>query len=141
MKNNCRKMRKRLTKNFWNKEYKVWAVQKHVNLVDLVKSFRTNIFLENLASTQKRTSPIKIDDLAEKSDEGSIGEGPNHSKYCYYSDQSSVRILWRSLSEFRIFCLNSLENSISKIMKFQEFSTLKFKNIFGEIHQNLRKIR
>ena len=30
-------MRKSLTKIFWNIE--VWAVQKHVNLVDLVKSF------------------------------------------------------------------------------------------------------
>ena len=29
----------------WNVE--VWAVQKHVNLVDLAKSFPTNIFLQN----------------------------------------------------------------------------------------------
>ena len=35
-------------------------MQKHVNLVDLVKSFPTNIFLQNLASIQKRTSPIKF---------------------------------------------------------------------------------
>ena len=50
-------------------------MQKHVNLVDLVKSFPTNIFLQNLASTQKRTSPLKFDHLAGrsgKSDEGSI---------------------------------------------------------------------
>ena len=47
-------------------------MQKHVNLVDLVKSFPTNIFLQNLASIQKRTSPIKFDHLAEKSDKGSI---------------------------------------------------------------------
>ena len=40
-------MRKKLTKNVWNIE--VWAVQKHVNLVDLVKSFPTNIYLQNLA--------------------------------------------------------------------------------------------
>ena len=32
----------------------------HVNLVDLVKSFPTNIFLQNLTSIQKRTSPIKF---------------------------------------------------------------------------------
>ena len=63
-------MRKKLTKIFWNIEG--WAVQKHVNLVDLVKSFPTNIFLQNLASIQKRTSPTKFDHLAEKSDEGSI---------------------------------------------------------------------
>ena len=47
-------------------------MQKHVNLVDLVKSFPTNIFLQNLASIQKRTSPIKFAHLAEKSGEGSI---------------------------------------------------------------------
>ena len=47
-------------------------MQKHVNLVDLVKSFPTNIFLQNLASIQKRTSPIKFDNLAEKSEKSSI---------------------------------------------------------------------
>ena len=63
-------MRKRLTTIFWNIE--VWAVQKHVNLVDLVKSFPTNIFLQNLASIQKRTGPVKFAHLAEKSGKGSI---------------------------------------------------------------------
>ena len=58
-------MRKKLTKNFWNIE--VWAVQKHVNLIDLVKSFPTNINLQNLASIQKRTSPVTFAHLAEKS--------------------------------------------------------------------------
>ena len=43
----------------WN--IKVWAVQKHVNLVDLVKSFPTNIYLQNLASIQPRTSPKKFE--------------------------------------------------------------------------------
>ena len=47
-------------------------MQKHVNLVDLVKSFPTNIYLQNLASIQKRTSPVKFAHLAEKSGEGSI---------------------------------------------------------------------
>ena len=47
-------------------------MQKHVNLVDLVKSFPTNIYLQNLASIQKRTSPIKFAHLAEKSANGSI---------------------------------------------------------------------
>ena len=46
-------------------------MQRHVNLVDLVKSFPTNIFLQNLASIQKRTSPIKFAHLAE-SERGSI---------------------------------------------------------------------
>ena len=47
-------------------------MQKHVNLVDLVKSFPTNIFMQNLASIQKRTSPVKFAHLAEKSGKGSI---------------------------------------------------------------------
>ena len=47
-------------------------MQKRVNLVDLVKRFPTNIFLQNLASIQKRTSPIKFAHLAEKSENGSI---------------------------------------------------------------------
>ena len=47
-------------------------MQKHVHLVDLVKSFPTNIYLQNLASIQKRTSPLKFDHLAEKSGKGSI---------------------------------------------------------------------
>ena len=34
-------------------------MQKHVNLVDLVKSFPTRIYLQNLASIQPRTSPKK----------------------------------------------------------------------------------
>ena len=47
-------------------------MQKHVNLVDLVKSFPTNIYLQNLASIQERTSPVKFAHLAEKSGKGSI---------------------------------------------------------------------
>ena len=47
-------------------------MQKHVNLVDLVKSFPTNIYLQNLASIQKRTSPVKFVHLAEKSGKGSL---------------------------------------------------------------------
>ena len=43
-------------------------MQKHIDLVDLVKSFPTNIVLQILASIEKRTSPIKFDHLAEKSE-------------------------------------------------------------------------
>ena len=45
-------------------------MQKHVNLVDLVKSFPTYIYLQNLASIQKRTSLRKFVHLAEKSEKG-----------------------------------------------------------------------
>ena len=51
--------------------FEIGAVQKHVNPVDLVKSFQTNIYLQNLASIQKRTSPLKFAHLAEKSGKGS----------------------------------------------------------------------
>ena len=47
-------------------------MQKHVNLVDLVKSFPTNIYLQNLASIQEKTSPVKFAHLGEKSENGSI---------------------------------------------------------------------
>ena len=47
-------------------------MQTHVNLVDLVKSFPTNILLQNLASIQQRTSLIRFDHFDEKSEEGSI---------------------------------------------------------------------
>ena len=47
-------------------------VQKNVDLVDLGKSFPTNIFLQKLASIQQRTSPIKFANLAEKSENDSI---------------------------------------------------------------------
>ena len=64
-------------------------MQKHVNLVDLVKSFPTNIFLQNLASIQKRTSPVKFAHLAEESENGSISN-------------VSIKVLRRSLRESRV---------------------------------------
>ena len=57
-------------------------MQKHVNLVDLVKSFPTNIYLQNLASIQKRTSRVKFAHFAEKSVKGSISN-------------LSTKVLWR----------------------------------------------
>ena len=47
-------------------------MQKHVNPVDLVKSFPTNILLQHLASIQQRTGPTKFAHLAEKSENSSI---------------------------------------------------------------------
>ena len=37
-------------------------MQKHANLVDLAKSFPTNIYLQNLASIQPRTSLLKFEE-------------------------------------------------------------------------------
>ena len=47
-----------LTKFGWH--FECCAVQKRVNLVDLVKSFQTNIYLQNSASIQPRTSLSKF---------------------------------------------------------------------------------
>ena len=44
-------------------------MQKHVNLVDLVKSFPTSIYLQNLTSIQKRTSPVKFTHLRKNVDD------------------------------------------------------------------------
>ena len=51
-------------------------MQKHVNLVELVKSFPTNILLQYLASIQKRTNPLQFAHLAEESEKGSISNFP-----------------------------------------------------------------
>ena len=40
--------------------FEIWAVQKHVNLVDLVKSFPTSVYLQKSASIQPRTSLSKF---------------------------------------------------------------------------------
>ena len=42
----------------WN--FEVWAVQKYVDLVDLVKTFPTNIYLQRSASIQPRMSLSKF---------------------------------------------------------------------------------
>ena len=47
-------------------------MQKHGNLVDLVKSFPMNIYFQNLASIKKRTSPVQFAHFAEKSGIASI---------------------------------------------------------------------
>ena len=49
---------KMLTIFGWN--FEIWAVQKYVNLVDLVKSFPTSIYLQKSASIQPRTSLSKF---------------------------------------------------------------------------------
>ena len=50
--------KKMLTIFDWN--FEVWAVQKCANLVDLVKSFATSIYLQKPASIQPRTSLSKF---------------------------------------------------------------------------------
>ena len=72
-------------------------MQKHVNLVDLVKGFPTNIFLQNLASIQPKTILIKFDHLDEKSEQCSISnlstkcETPSHPRGRAISQMSPSR--------------------------------------------------
>ena len=65
-------------------------MQKHVNLVDLVKSFPTNIYLQNLASIQKRTSSVKFAHLAEKSEKGSISNLSTKAQTKALADMASL---------------------------------------------------
>ena len=68
-------------------------MQKHVNLVDLVKSFPTNIYLQNLASIQKRTSPLKFANLSEKSEKGSISN---------LSTKAATAMSYRGVMDFQV---------------------------------------
>ena len=47
-------------------------MQRIGNLVDLEKRCKMSIWLQNLASIQARPSPVKFDDLAEKTEYGPI---------------------------------------------------------------------
>ena len=73
-------------------------MQKHVNLVDLGESFPTNIYLQNLASIQRRTSPIKFAHLAEKSENGSISNLSTKAT----TDGPPDRFVWPSRGDFEI---------------------------------------
>ena len=77
-------------------------MQKHVNLVDLVKSFPTNIYLQNLASIQKKTSPLKFAHLAEKSEKGSISNLSTKERAdCQPSPRTHLRSYLRAFSRRR----------------------------------------
>ena len=78
-------------------------MQKHVNLVDLVKSFPTNIFLQNLASMQKRTSSIKFAHLAEKSERGSVSNLSTQVRSVANGGGSGSGVLW--VECFAVPCL------------------------------------
>jgi len=74
-------------------------VQKHVNLVDLVKSFPTNIYLHNLASIQKRTSLVKFAHLAEESGKGSISNLSTKVREALLDGQGAEVPVRRNLDE------------------------------------------
>ena len=52
------KMRKSLTRFGWILD--CWAVQKRVNLVDLVKSFQNSIYFQNSAFDTAENEPLKV---------------------------------------------------------------------------------
>ena len=123
-------MRKFLTKNFWNIE--VWAVQKHVNLVDLVKSFPTNIYLQNLASIQKRTSPVKFAHLAEKSGKGSI----SNLSLIFQPNEQTLQGSFSSVSTPNFASKYSLESSWRDLQDLHAFAPLRpqyFRNFSSKI--------
>ena len=68
-------------------------MQRHVQLVDLVKSFPTYIFLQNLASIQKRTSPLKFAHFAEKSEKGSISNLSTKAERAAEESRRAAQIL------------------------------------------------
>ena len=113
-------MRKSLTKIFWNIE--VWAVQKHVNLVDLVKSFPTNIYLQNLASIQPRTSPLKFAHLVEKSE-----SALRYRTFVWFFSQMSKLYRARSLLYRRQILQKkySLESSWQDLQDVHAFAPLR----------------
>ena len=92
-------MRKKFDKNF-SEILRSERCKKHVNLVDLVKSFPTNIFLQDLPSIQKSTSPVKFAHLAEKSEKRSTSnlstKGKTAAKRPASSRSPSVRVTRRN---------------------------------------------
>ena len=64
------KIRKSFTNFFVN--FEIGAVQRIANLVVLEKCWKITIWLQKSASMQRRTSPLKFDRLAEKSEEDSF---------------------------------------------------------------------
>ena len=63
---NLAKMRKSLMKFCWDFQFR-W-VRRCDNLVDLEKCWKMSIYLQRLVLIQRRTSRLKFDDLAEKSE-------------------------------------------------------------------------
>ena len=89
----------------------------YVNIVDLVKSFPTTIYLQNLASIQKRTSPVKFAHLAAKSGKGSISNLSTKVAAGSWTvgrtlvplPHPSFRVFFHPAHRHRVFRLSSLE--------------------------------
>ena len=99
-------MRKSFTKFCWDFHFQ--PVQRNVNIVDLEKCWKMRIWTQKSASIQKRTSPLKFDNFAEKSEKDTVPERPYHSYLI------RIRIQWK----FR-------QNSGNLIRIHQKFWNLK----------------
>ena len=66
------KIRKSFRK-FWS-NFEIGAAQRIANLVVLEKCCKMRIWMQKSASMQKRTSPLKFGDLAEKSGLNSVSD-------------------------------------------------------------------
>ena len=115
-------------------------MQKHVNLVDLVKGFPTNIFLQNLASIQKRTSPIKSAHLAEESEDGSVSNpstkvGQGASETAAASGRKAVLPHPQPLEELSVRALEWQHWSAPKLF---HMSLLKYQPVLAVRYPSLQ---
>ena len=101
-------------------------MQKHVNLVDLLKSFPTHIFLQILASIQQRTSLIKFDHLAEKSEKGSISNLSTKGAAAAAPSAPAPPMEWPVTSALpgQPACLTKLKALVKRLTRFLKRSSL-----------------
>ena len=92
-------------------------MQKHVNLVDLVKSFPTNILLQHLASIQKRTSSVKFAHLDEKSGKGSISNLSTKVRVPLLTAPSAVlsALIAELDANATVLAINDFQNSVVRV--------------------------
>ena len=129
-------------------------MQKHVNLVDLVKSFPTNIFLQNLASIQPRTSPMKFAHFAEKSEKGSTSNlstkaKKDHGKKLKDMNETTKEMrdeMWKETGESKAAQLAMKENytgegkliaEMEDDLKLQSENVTNLKIKFGDLQEEL----
>ena len=114
-------------------------MQKHVNLVDLVKSFPTNIYLQNLASIQKRTSHVKFAHLAENSEKGSISNlstkvaGPRRAALAQLADRAQLDVFEK--------IKKSIDEMIATLKEEQAHEVMEKDNCVKEIRENEKAIQ
>jgi len=115
-------------------------VQRCDNLVDLDKSCKMSIYLQNLVPIQLRTSRLKFDDLAEKSEKASRSNlyTKASARVCARSPARRSSTRRRSPKEVRVFgrleevlrpCPRLILGCISADFGNQIFILLHFQNL------------